>query len=29
MTKWMSPGLDDGPRTLLEDFDKAVYDWLQ
>jgi methyl acetate hydrolase len=25
----MSPGLDDGPRSLLEDFDKAVYNWLQ
>jgi len=24
----MSPGLDDGPRRLLEDFDRAVYDWL-
>jgi CubicO group peptidase (beta-lactamase class C family) len=23
----MSPGLDDGPRTLLEDFDRAVYAW--
>ena len=25
----MSPGLDEGPRSLLEDFDKAVYNWLQ
>ena len=25
----MSPGLDDGPRSLLEDFDRAVYTWLQ
>jgi CubicO group peptidase (beta-lactamase class C family) len=23
----MSPGLDEGPRTLLEDFDRAVYAW--
>jgi CubicO group peptidase (beta-lactamase class C family) len=23
----MSPGLDDGPRTLLEEFDRAVYRW--
>ena len=23
----MSPGLDDGPRTLLEGFDRAVYAW--
>ncbi|MBI5280124.1 MAG: beta-lactamase family protein [Candidatus Solibacter usitatus] len=23
----MSPGLDDGPRRLLEDFDRAVYTW--
>jgi len=25
----MSPGLDDGPAKLLEDFDHAVYSWLQ
>jgi methyl acetate hydrolase len=25
----MSPGLDEGPRKLLEDFDRAVYSWLQ
>ena len=25
----MLPGLDDGPRTLLEDFDRAVYAWRQ
>ena len=24
----MSPGLDEGPRRLLEDFDRAVYNWL-
>ncbi|MCI0362330.1 MAG: hypothetical protein L0219_00515, partial [Phycisphaerales bacterium] len=24
----MSPGLDEGPRKLLEDFDRAVYSWL-
>jgi len=24
----MSPGLDEGPRRLLEDFDQAVYAWL-
>jgi methyl acetate hydrolase len=24
----MSPGLDDGPRQLLEDFDRAAYRWL-
>lgn len=24
----MSPGLDEGPRKLLEDFDGAVYSWL-
>jgi len=23
----MTPGLDDGPRKLLEDFDRAVYAW--
>lgn len=25
----MSPGLDDGPAKLLEDFDRAVYSWLR
>jgi len=25
----MSPGLDDGPRKLLEQFDGAVYAWRQ
>ena len=25
----MAPFLDDGPRALLEDFDRAVYDWLR
>jgi CubicO group peptidase (beta-lactamase class C family) len=23
----MLPGMDDGPRTLLEEFDQAVYAW--
>ena len=24
----MSPGLDDGPRTLLAEFERAAYAWL-